>query len=366
MRICLICVEIFAWGKYGGFGRATRIIGRELVRRGFSVDAVVPRRPGQAAQERLDGISVLSFQPYNLAQALRLFRDVDADVYHSEEPSLLTFLAQRAAPHKRHMITFRDTRDRLDWRTELRLPSLNRGQVLLNRLFEDNFLVHRAVRSANARFAAAKFLIQKAEQKYRLAQAPGFLPTPVPIPREIVKAPQATVAFVSRWDRRKRPELYFRLPEVFPEVRFIAVGHSRDAEYDRYLRSRYGRVPNLQMMDFINQFQDDSLSRILERSWVLVNTSARESLPNSFLEACAHKSAILSSVDPDGFASRFGYCAPDGEYAQGLEDLLEGNVWRERAERGHEYVRRVFGMQPAISQHIEAYRELGPDLEHGV
>ena len=37
MRICLICVEIFAWGKYGGFGRATRMIGRELVRRGRDV-----------------------------------------------------------------------------------------------------------------------------------------------------------------------------------------------------------------------------------------------------------------------------------------------------------------------------------------
>ena len=34
MKICLISVEIFAWGKYGGFGRATRIIGRELVKRG--------------------------------------------------------------------------------------------------------------------------------------------------------------------------------------------------------------------------------------------------------------------------------------------------------------------------------------------
>ena len=53
MRICLICVEIFAWGKYGGFGRATRMLGRELVRRGMSVDAVVPRRKGQHPRCRL-------------------------------------------------------------------------------------------------------------------------------------------------------------------------------------------------------------------------------------------------------------------------------------------------------------------------
>jgi len=44
MRVCLICVEIFAWGKYGGFGRATRLIGRELAKRGVEVFAVVPRK----------------------------------------------------------------------------------------------------------------------------------------------------------------------------------------------------------------------------------------------------------------------------------------------------------------------------------
>jgi len=33
MRVCFICVEIFAWGKYGGFGRATRTFGRELAKK---------------------------------------------------------------------------------------------------------------------------------------------------------------------------------------------------------------------------------------------------------------------------------------------------------------------------------------------
>jgi len=49
MKICLVCVEIFAWDKYGGFGRATRTIGRELAKRGHEIFAVVPRRTGQQA-----------------------------------------------------------------------------------------------------------------------------------------------------------------------------------------------------------------------------------------------------------------------------------------------------------------------------
>ena len=93
MRICLISVEIFAWGKYGGFGRATRIIGRELAKRGVEVTAVVPRRGGQNPVEELDGMRVLSFKPRDLLSVSRLFRQADADVYHSEEPSLGTYLA---------------------------------------------------------------------------------------------------------------------------------------------------------------------------------------------------------------------------------------------------------------------------------
>ncbi len=61
MKICLICVEIFAWGKYGGFGRAARTIGREIVKQGHTVCAVVPRRKGQGEEEDLDGIKVFGF-----------------------------------------------------------------------------------------------------------------------------------------------------------------------------------------------------------------------------------------------------------------------------------------------------------------
>jgi hypothetical protein len=134
LRICLISVEIFAWGKYGGFGRATRTIGRELVKRGFEVSAVVPRRSGQQAVENLDGITVLGFDPAWPWTALRLLRDTDADVYHSCEPSFGTYLAQRAAPARKHMVTFRDPRELQEWKIEFELPSRSRFQVLHNYL----------------------------------------------------------------------------------------------------------------------------------------------------------------------------------------------------------------------------------------
>ena len=101
MHICFICVEIFAWGKYGGFGRATRTIGRELARRGIQVSAIVPRRENQGAVETLDGIRVLSFPKNNLLASRAHYREINADIYHSEEPSFGTYLAKREMPHKK-------------------------------------------------------------------------------------------------------------------------------------------------------------------------------------------------------------------------------------------------------------------------
>jgi hypothetical protein len=86
MKVCLICVEIFSLGKYGGFGRSARMIGRELAHRGVEVYAVVPMRGDQRPVERLDGITVLGFPFYNPWGAKKLYRECDADIYHSQEP----------------------------------------------------------------------------------------------------------------------------------------------------------------------------------------------------------------------------------------------------------------------------------------
>ena len=41
MHVCLMCIEFFGDSIYGGFGRSTRFIGRDLARRGVQVSVVV-------------------------------------------------------------------------------------------------------------------------------------------------------------------------------------------------------------------------------------------------------------------------------------------------------------------------------------
>jgi glycosyltransferase involved in cell wall biosynthesis len=361
MRICLISTEIFAWGKHGGFGRATRMIGGELVKRGVEVFVVVPQRPGQHPVETLDGITVLGFPPLRPQRMLQLFRDVDADVYHSCEISIGTLLAQRAMPDRRHMITFRDPRDWTDWALEFARPSLNRLQVVGNYLFESNPVLRYAVRRADALYTIAEWLVPKVERMYQPRVKPRFLPTPVPIPPEPLKAEQPTVCYVARLDRRKRPDLFLDLAKRFPQVRFLVMGKSRDVAYEMSLRERYGKLPNVEFLGMVDQFASGTHGNVLSGSWIMINTATREAMPNSFLEAAAHGCAIMSFVDPDGFATQFGYHAAKDDFAEGLAWLLEENRWRERGQRAREHVARVFAVDRAIDLHLEVYRSLLSD-----
>ncbi len=359
MKVCLICTEIFAWGKHGGFGRSTRMLGRELARRGVSVDAVVPRRKGQRPVEGLDGIRVLSFPMTAPWLARQLFKTSGADIFHSQEPSLSTWIAQQAMPQSKHLVTFRDPRARRDQLIELRYPSMSTVKTLAASFYEHNCLTRRAVRQADGCFCCAGGLSDKAQAVYGLPQPPGVLASPIEIPaRPMRKHPRPTVCFLARWDRRKRPERFFELAKQFPQVRFIAVGQSQDPAWDAELRATYGGLSNVDMRGFVDQFSSNVLSEILEQSWILVNTSAREGLPTSFLEALAHRCAILSSVNPDGVAERFGSYVRQDAFAEGLRELLEQDRWKAKAEAGFAYVRAHHALDMVLERHLAVYRTI--------
>jgi glycosyltransferase involved in cell wall biosynthesis len=300
----------------------------------------------------------LSFEPGAPWRASALVRECNADIYHSQEPSFATYLARRAMPDRKHIVTLRDTHELADWLTELRYPSLNRLQVLANKLYEDNPMVQHAVRKADRVYCAAEFLRSKAVRKYHLPATPELLPTPVAVPESVTKSERPTVCYLARWDRRKRPELFLRLAESFPEVRFVAFGSSRDPDYERHLKGRYAHLSNLEMPGYVDQFRSPMVEQTLAESWILVNTSSREGLPNAFIEACAHGCAILSAADPDGFASRFGIRVKDDDFATGLTDLLRAGHWRSCGERGRRYIRDKYELHAAIGKHLAVYHEL--------
>lgn len=360
MKICFIASQISAWGKIGGFGSMTRTLGKELVKRGVEVSAVVPRRKGQRPIEKLDGISVYSYHSALFLFAQEGYKLCDADIYHSEDPTFGTYLCLKAMPKRKHIVTCIDPRDCNDWKVEFGFSSLARKALFpVSYLYEASPFVKQSLRKVDAVFCQARFIIPKTMSMYRLSKEPGFLPNPVYVPnRDMQKANKPTVCFLARWDRRKRPELFFELAKKLPQIKFIAVGKAHDKKWDKYLREKYASLPNLEMTGFIDIFRSQKLDEILEKSWILVNPAAREGLPAAFLEAASCKCAILSSVNPDEFSTKFGYYVQDDDFASGLKYLLDKDRWRQKGESAYRYVKSTYEVNRVIDQHLAIYEQI--------
>jgi len=360
MRICFVVSQIFAWGKYGGFGSLTRTLGKELVKRGIEVYAVTLKRPEQPATWKLDGITVMGYPASSVTSSGKLYQACAADIYHSQEPSVGTCVAQKSMRNSKHIVTSQDPRTNYDWLIESRYFSLKQKITFpLMYLYEKNYFIKKAVQKADAVYCQAKYIAPKTKSLYALNNTPSFLPNPVYIPNDKpIKAEAPTVCFVARLDRRKRPEVFFNLAKQFPNVKFIAVGEAHDKQYGAYLREQYSGIPNLEMAGFVDQFTSNRLYEILGQSWIMINTAARECLPVAFLEAAACKCAILSCNNPDGFAENFGYHVKNDDYAAGLEFLLKDNQWKDRGEKGYDYVNNTHELNVVIDQHISVYESL--------
>lgn len=363
MRVCLIATEYAGIGPYGGFGALTKQIAEGLARRGVDVCVAMSRKPDQKPIERRGDVTVVSY-PSPLYVGLKavqpfatVFRMLDADIYHSEEPWLGTRLAQMGAPHRKHMITFQDPRTIEDWRCHWAPRKSSRwGEFrFLTKYRRDTGM---AVKAADALFGQAHYACERAVRVYGLKTVPDFLPNPVDVPEKCGdKATAPTVCFVGRWDTIKRPEFFLDLAGRFPEVTFIAAGAcTNDPAKDKAIRERYRGLANVELPGWVDA---NKRSEILDRSWMLINTSVKECLPVTYLEACAHRCAILSHRNIDDFPRRFGHWVEKGrieDFAEGLEYLLEHNRWRELGDRGYEHVRQTYEYEKVIDQHIRVYK----------
>ena len=120
MRICIVVNEFFGWGKFGGFGSAARLLATELASQGVDVSVVTPRRAGQPPVETVAGVTIYSYPVRSVGSQLAAYRTCDADIYHSQEATVSTYVAMRAMPDSYHVVTCRYTRTLKDLLLEMK------------------------------------------------------------------------------------------------------------------------------------------------------------------------------------------------------------------------------------------------------
>ncbi|MES2788341.1 MAG: glycosyltransferase family 4 protein [Planctomycetota bacterium] len=362
MKVCFVANQIAAWGKIGGFGVNLRRLGNALVGAGVEVHVVVPRRRGQGAVEPLDGMTVHGISWAAIFAGSPVYRNIDADIYHLQEPTFAGFWAQRAMRDRIHLVTSMDPRDSDDWYTEFRHATWQRRlKAPAQWFYEDGALVRQTVRAADGVYVEAECLREKAQRHYRLPALPDVLPKPVPIPAgPFVKATRPLCAFVARLDPRKRPEVMIEIARLVPEYDFVIVGRAHDASYQRHLECLFQGIPNLEVTGFLDPFDNQRMFHILSRAWVLVHPAQREGLATAFQEASVHEAAILAQVDPGGYVTQFGRVLPPtataAEWAAALRLLVESGDWKALGQAGRVYNIEHHAIDVSLARHLDVYR----------
>ena len=138
-------------------------------------------------------------------------------------------------------------------------------------------------------------------------------------------APPEAFVWVGRMAPYKRPGAFVALAECVPQARFWMIG-----EAPAEIRARAAGCANLELLEPRPRPQ---LIALLERAVAVVSTSAKEGMPNVFLEGWARGVPALSlSHDPDEIIERHGLGAVAGDSLDRLAQLAAA-AWDDRARQ---------------------------------
>jgi glycosyltransferase involved in cell wall biosynthesis len=110
---------------------------------------------------------------------------------------------------------------------------------------------------------------------------------------------EKTVLWVGTIRTIKQPELFLKLAQMLPNYKFKMIGGRDDVHPEFYdvIEPEAKKIFNLEFLGFVPYYKID---KYYKESSILVNTSAAEGFPNTFLEAGLHSLPIVSlNADPD-------------------------------------------------------------------
>lgn len=364
MKVQLVADEFFAWNFYGGYGAFTRKLGCELVKHGVEVEAIVQKisslQKPVGESEIIDGVTVTTLPRGKLDKLSSILYSTDADIIHSQCGRFDTYLAFKNNPETIRIATIQDLRTKQEY-------------ALIQRHYEPKKFVKRqwakivdryykkALQNCDAVAIQAKLLAAKANEAFNIKKF-HYLPNFIDIPKgKITKSPNPSIVFLGRLDPIKDPELTLKTATKLPDVDFYILGKARNPLRDKQLRVRYGHFKNIHFLGHQSgKIKDD----ILSKCWILINTSAYECFPVSFLEAAAHQCAIIATQNPDEFTEKFGhYTAYHGEYlhlnlAVDIQFLLKNDAWRDLGKKAYDYVCQNHSTEVGVQNHLNLYRRL--------
>jgi glycosyltransferase involved in cell wall biosynthesis len=121
----------------------------------------------------------------------------------------------------------------------------------------------------------------------------------------------------------KRPDVLAKIARQASTIRFIVCGgpstHKSPPEYSTRIMAELRTIPNV---EFLGQVAPDKTMQIIADAGSLLSTSDEEGFPNTFLEAWASGTPVVTlKVDPDSLIMRHGLGAVSGTVETAIDDL---------------------------------------------
>ncbi len=304
----------------------------------------------------------------------RMLAKFPVDIYQSEEPGLFTNQSLRFS--KNQLVIFQDPYDMEDFRIMGKAFMEYMGGLTSNessvRREPSKLTLYLSSKSRNyvkellqqlkpnMVYAEALFIATKVRKMYNLEYTPGHLVNPIEIPNNAIKkSEKPSVVWVGRWDPQKRPDIALAIASTLPDVDFFFIGKATEYEpfqrKEETLKRKYSSFANIHFEEFVSE---DKKKELIGRAWILLNTSVREGIPATFLEAMSQKTCIVSDVDPDNYTSNFGVAVENGDYVGAIKKAIENNLYKDKGQKGYEHALAVHEIGKVMKRHVELYEEI--------
>lgn len=293
------------------------------------------------------GIPVLRFVHPRLTSLWCAMHRADADVYYQRAAGAgIGFVAHFARTHGRRAV-YASASDR-DF--DPALPRIRFGR--------DKFLFRYGVRTVNQVVVQTERQVQLCRQAfgrdaalvrscYRLEGNPAHFDGPI--------------VWVGTIQPVKRPELFLDLAQRLPQYKFRLVGGATaGAAQFEALQQRANALGNVEMTGFV-PYADIDVK--FDGASLLINTSAAEGFPNTFLQAWSRGIPTVSFFDAGARSNgaNVGVTVPDLDAMEravlGLKSDPEH--WSQHGARAAEHCRRSHSVASAVDEYERIFEGIG-------
>lgn len=173
------------------------------------------------------------------------------------------------------------------------------------------------------------------------------------------------VLWVASAQELKQPHYFLDLAATFPQQKFVMVMPYGVYSVMDGLEKRAAELKNLELIK--EQLTLEKTNELFSQAKVFVNTSSIEGFPNTFLQAAAAGTPILSLlINPDGVLEKYGIGVSMGgsiwQLPKELEKLLiENEYWSAISQNGPAYIRA----HRDIVNSAQRYKEIFASIVEG-